>query len=282
MNKSLKNKIYIVSGGSTGIGYHITKSLLNNNSTVIICSRNEKKLKKSVKKLKKISKNIYYYKLDISKLNDVKKFKKWIIKKFNNIDGLINNAGVLGPIGKTTNLKIKNIKETININLFGTLNMINTFYPIFNKNNRRKIINLSGGGSTNTLKNYTSYSISKTSIVRLTENLSIELENTDINSISPGFIATNIHKKTLKLSPKIVGKKYYEITKDKIKNGGDDPNKTSELILFLLSKKSDNISGKLISAIWDPWENEDFQYLLKNDIDIATLRRIDKKYFDKI
>jgi 3-oxoacyl-[acyl-carrier protein] reductase len=163
--------------------------------------------------------------------------------------------------------------------------MTTKFINLYNNvSYKRKIIIFSGGGASSIFPNYTAYSTSKISLVKFAENLSNELkdDNVDINCISPGFIITDIHKETLKNGEKIVGKNFYNKTLENIKKGGDPVEKPVNLTNFLLSSKSDNISGKLISAIWDPWENKDFQELLKTDIDIATLKRIDKKYFDRI
>ncbi|MFQ5585179.1 MAG: hypothetical protein ACE5GL_12160 [Calditrichia bacterium] len=70
-------------------------------------------------------------------------------------------------------------------------------------------------------------------------------------------------------------------TKKQIESGGVPPDKAASLVAFLLSDKSNGITGKFISAPWDPWENEEFQERLKNNGDLATLRRIDNKYFKR-
>lgn len=281
------NKNIIVTGGSKGIGFEISKSILKNNDNVIIVSSNQINLdnaKKEIDKLK-IKSKYYFYKLNISNINDVDIFMNWVKNNFENIHGLVNCAGIYGPIGKTNEIDLNYFQKTININFLGTVYMTTKFINLYdNILYKRKIIIFSGGGASSIFPNYTAYSTSKISLVKFAENLSNELknDNIDINCISPGFIITDIHRETLKTGETIVGENFYNKTLENIKKGGDPIEKPVNLTNFLLSNKSDNISGKLISAIWDPWENEDFQYLLKNDTDIATLRRIDKKYFDKI
>jgi 3-oxoacyl-[acyl-carrier protein] reductase len=63
--------------------------------------------------------------------------------------------------------------------------------------------------------------------------------------------------------------------------GGTDIKVPTGLISFLVSEESDGITGKIISAPWDKWQDADFQNELRVDKDIATLRRIDNKYFYK-
>jgi 3-oxoacyl-[acyl-carrier protein] reductase len=280
------NKNIIITGGSKGIGFEISKSILKNNN-VIIVSSNQINLDNAKKELDKLENKgkCYFYKLDISNINDVDIFMNWIKNNFENIHGLVNCAGIYGPIGKTNEIDLNYFQKTININFLGTVYMTTKFINLYNNvSYKRKIIIFSGGGASSIFPNYTAYSTSKISLVKFAENLSNELkdDNVDINCISPGFIITDIHKETLKNGEKIVGKNFYNKTLENIKKGGDPIEKPVNLTNFLLSSKSDNISGKLISAIWDPWENNDFQELLKTDIDIATLKRIDKKYFDRI
>ena len=107
-------------------------------------------------------------------------------------------------------------------------------------------------------------------------NISHELKtyNIDINAVAPGPLNTNMLKEVLKAGPSKVGRKMYKKSLDQKKSGGSSFYKVTNLILFLSSKKSDGISGKLISALWDNWENwPNFKKILKTK-DIYTLRRI--------
>ena len=74
----------------------------------------------------------------------------------------------------------------------------------------------------------------------------------------------------------------YDYALDREKTGGDPPNKIYELCEFLLSIKSNGISGKFISAVWDPWIKKSFQEKLKKDENFATLRRIDGYNYSKV
>ena len=118
-------------------------------------------------------------------------------------------------------------------------------------------------------------------MVRLTETLAVELKeyNIDVNAISPGAVNTKMLEEVLQAGT-MAGKEAAEAEKRK-EVGGDDPLLAAELVSFLASDGSDGITGKLISAKWDPWRDEDFQRQLRADKDFATLRRIDGKYFEK-
>jgi NAD(P)-dependent dehydrogenase (short-subunit alcohol dehydrogenase family) len=278
----LKDKIIVVTGGSKGIGLAVSKKIALEGGIVVMCSRNSDDLSKATKELEIISNNKHdYFNVDVSVSYEVNRFKNWIKSKYKKIDGLVNCAGVYGPIGKTVNINIQEFIDALNINLIGTINMCSYFNDIFNNKDKKKIVNFSGGGAASPFPNYSAYATSKVSIVRLTENLSIEMPDFDVNCVAPGFVITSLHEQTLNAGSENVGVSFYENTIKQIENGGVPPEKAADLTAFLLSDESNGISGKFISAAWDPWQEKDFQDLLKNDKDFAVLRRIDNKQFFK-
>lgn len=286
----LENKIIVVTGGSLGIGFAVSKKIAIEGGTVIMFARNKQNLMNAKNQLKKISnKNHDFFVGDVSNLTDTDLFSMWIKNKYSEINGLVNCAGVYGPIGKTT--EIKNMKEfldTIKINFMGTINMCNSLcnslYNVFSAESKRKIVNFSGGGASSPFPNYSAYSASKVALVRFTENLSIELydDNFEVNCIAPGFVNTRLHQKTLEAGYSLAGNAFYENTKKQLEEGlSTPPEKAADLCAFLLSEKSNGINGKFISAVWDDWLSEDFKNLLISDKDFCTLRRIDNKTFYK-
>jgi NAD(P)-dependent dehydrogenase (short-subunit alcohol dehydrogenase family) len=281
--KKLDSKNIIVTGGSLGIGLAVSKKIASEGGTVIMLARNVYDLQTAIGQLKQLyNSNHYYYSVNISEKNEIEKFKNSIKNKFEEIHGLVNCAGIYGPIGKTTSINSDDILNTIKINLMGTIYMCSMFANL-NSINKRKIINFSGGGAATSFPNYSAYATSKTAIVRLTENLSIELceNNIDINCVAPGFVITRLHNNTLEAGPDKAGKNFFENTQKQIKNGAISSEKAADLTSFLLSEDSDGITGKFISAPWDNWQDETFQKLLRDDKDFATLRRIDNKTFFK-
>jgi len=202
-------------------------------------------------------------------------------KKWGEIDILVNNAGVQNPIGLFYITNLSEWKRNIEINLFGTVNF--TYYVLQNMIaiKRGKIINLSGGGSTSPRPNFSAYAVAKTGIVRFTENLAEEVRgfNIDVNAIAPGAVNTKMLEEVLK-AESLAGNEFDDAVKRKEK-GVNDPELAAELICFLASGYSDGITGKLISALWDPWKEKTYQDELKNNKDLAVLRRIDNKNFIK-
>jgi NAD(P)-dependent dehydrogenase (short-subunit alcohol dehydrogenase family) len=110
----------------------------------------------------------------------------------------------------------------------------------------------------------------------LTETLAEELRgfSIDVNAIAPGALNTRLLEEVLSAGPDAVGRKLYEKALQQRDSGGTPLEKGARLCVYLASPKSDGITGKLISAQWDPWENlHEFREQLANS-DIYTLRRI--------
>jgi protochlorophyllide reductase len=95
----LKGKVYIVTGGVTGIGYHVSKLLLEKHAKVLVAARNEKKIQEGVEKLKKevLNTDIDYFKLDVGDLQTIKPGVQKFLNQEARLDGVVHNAGVMMP-----------------------------------------------------------------------------------------------------------------------------------------------------------------------------------------
>ena len=278
--KEFKNKVVIVTGGTGGIGWEVALAFAKAGATVVILARNKAKLESCFKKLSALSSSLAIV-ADVSNLSQVLAAVKKIQLKFKRIDALVNCAGVLGPVGETDKVFIKNFQKTLDINFFGTLYITTAVLPIMKHYKKGKIINLSGGGAVQPRPYFSAYAVSKTAVVRLTENLASEYKkyNIQINSIAPGAINTKFLFETLNAGKKAGRVEYLSALKQK-QNGGDSAEAAANLVLFLCSSKAYGLTGKLISAKWDSWQKWDKSVIKKiNKTSEYTLRRIDNKYF---
>lgn len=261
----------LITGGSSGIGRYLAKTLSEKN-VVITCSRSSTKIFQE-----KHNFNISNYYCDVSNEKSVIKFAK-LLKNQKKIDVIINCAGIYGAIGKFYNIDFNKWKKAVETNFFGTYLICKYFLKFFKKSKVKKIINFAGGGAFNPFENYSSYATSKAAVVRFTETIAEELKSKKIsvNCIAPGFVATNIHKQTIISGPKKSGKKFYNTTLKKLKKGSTPLKKIYECIDFLISKKSKLLNGKTISVNFDPWDKKYFQNKIKNikNSDALTMRRV--------
>jgi NAD(P)-dependent dehydrogenase (short-subunit alcohol dehydrogenase family) len=199
------------------------------------------------------------------------------------VDGLVAAAGILGPIGPVGSWTIAAFRRTLEVNVVGTLlatvNLLDAL-----RTAHGAVVALSGGGATSPLPRYDAYAASKAALVRLTENMAVELApaGVRVNCVAPGFVATPMHRNTLLAGPELAGPDYYERTRQSLESGGDPPDLAAELTAFLLSREAEGITGRLISARWDPWREAAFRARLRDDPALGRLRRIDDQFFSAV
>ena len=198
------------------------------------------------------------------------------LSKFGSYDILVNNAGIYGPKGKIEDIDWKEWRRAIEVNLYGSVLTCREAIPYFKKQNSGKIIQLSGGGATNPLPGISSYAVSKAGIVRFIETLSEEVKGKkiDINAIAPGPLNTRMLDEIIEAGPNKVGADFYQKSLEQKDTGGTDLSYACDLALFLGSNLSDGITGKLISAVWDNWEEWPSHIGELSNSDVYTLRRI--------
>jgi len=276
----------IITGANRGFGLEIARKFVAEGASVVICGRDVDQVNHAVEALKKgtPSKQIVIgLPLDVSKEENVRKMINTTIDALGRVDIVVNNAGVYGPKGLIEDVDSDEWISAIHINLLSVFFMCKGILPHMKKNNAGKIINLSGGGATSPLPRISAYAASKAAVVRLTETLAEECREfaIEINSVAPGALNTRLLEEILESGPDVVGKVFYEKALKQKSNGGTPLQLGAELCVYLASPASDGITGKLISAPWDPWQNlAEYRDDLRNS-DIYTLRRIVEKDRDK-
>ena len=139
-----------------------------------------------------------------------------------------------------------------------------------------KIINLSGGGATAPLPYLSSYAAAKAAVVRLTETIARETAEAkiDINAVAPGALATRLLDAVTDAGPERVGSDFHHRMLKVREDGGTPLAVGARLCVFLASAISDGITGKLISAPWDRWQDWPAHLEELRESDAYTLRRI--------
>lgn len=198
MGELLENRTILITGGIGGIGVELTKACLRNGASVVITSRNEKKLKECLPELNKCKNSekqkIICVELDINNVDSMKNIFNKIVKdnSLKNIDTLINNAGVaIGGIIGTT--KEEEFDKTITTNLKGTYFLSQEFANYLIKENiQGNILNISSVSGIRPA--ITPYMLSKHSLIGLTEGLAKKLIKYGIvvNGIAPGPTVTDM------------------------------------------------------------------------------------------
>ena len=267
----------LITGGSQGLGRVIAETFVREGASVMLCARDAALLENARAELAALAQSgqkVFARACDVSSEQQVNDLAAHAIAEFGAVHVLVNNAGIYGPLGPTESVPLDEWRRAIEINLLGVLLPCRAFIPHFKAAGRGKIIIISGGGATNPLPNISSYAASKAAVVRLMETLSEELKahRIDVNAVAPGALKTRMMQEVLDAGPEKVGAAFYAKNVKWTEDGATPPALAANLCAYLASSESDGVTGRLISAQWDPWKT---LHTHKDEFgDIYTLRRI--------
>lgn len=279
MTKPLSGKVAIITGANQGLGLEIAKQYVANGADVMLCARNAVLLEEVRIELTSLAipgQKIATQAADVSVEADTTALMQATLAQLGDCHILVNNAGIYGPKGDINEVDWSEWIKTMEINVFGSILMSRAVLPHFKQHRRGKIIQLSGGGATNPLPRLSAYATSKAAIVRFAETLAEEVREfgIEINAIAPGALNTRMLDEILAAGPEKVGQSFYDRSLKQKESGGAPVHRGGELAVFLGSSVSNGITGKLISAIWDNWEQWPQHLTELNNSDAYTLRRI--------
>jgi 3-oxoacyl-[acyl-carrier protein] reductase len=275
----LKGRFALITGASQGLGAEIARHYVTNGASVMLCARSAEKLAVQQQNLATLvapDARIVTIVCDVGEPKDVDQIFKKIRLDFPRLDILVNNAGVYGPMGNIEDVDWNEWVDAIRINLLGLVYVSRAAMPLFRAQSYGKIINISGGGAANPMPAITGYAASKAGVVRFTESLALECkhDHIDVNAIAPGALLTRMMDQLLDAGPAKVGQQFFDRMKKIADEGGTPLDVAATLCVFLGSSESDGITGKLIAAQWDRWEDWPQHLEELNGSDIYTLRRI--------
>lgn len=194
--KSIVNKVVVVTGSSRGIGAEIVRTLANENYKVILNYNNSKEQAEKIQQeLLEQGKEIEIIKADVSKKEEAEKLIRFAINKFNKIDILVNNAGI-SLEGLFTDVTEEMWKEIIDTNLNSVFYCTQQAIKYMIQKQQGCIINISSIWGETGASCEVAYSTTKAAINGMTKALAKEVgpSNIRVNAIAPGIIDTDMNK----------------------------------------------------------------------------------------
>ncbi len=276
---TLTGQCAIITGASQGFGFAIAKQFILAGADVMLCARDSELLYRAQQTLiatTQTKTRVMAIPTDVSHPQQMHDLVTKTLDEIGKINILVANAGIYGVKGLIEEVDWEEWSQAIDINLKGTVIQCRAVLPHLKKNKCGKIIIISGGGATKPMPHLSAYATSKAAIVRFAETLAEEVRDfyIDVNTVAPGALNTRFLDEILAAGPEKVGNLFYERALKQKQEGGASLEIGAALCTFLASADSNGITGKLISALWDPWlKFPEYLDTLKQS-DIYTLRRI--------
>jgi 3-oxoacyl-[acyl-carrier protein] reductase len=267
-----------ITGASRGIGLAIAHRLASDGANIALCSRDATRIERSAADLRTefAATTIVAVPADVTDADALARFAADAERALGGIDSLVCNAGIWGPKGALDRVDWQEWLHAFDVNVHGVARTVRAFLPALRRAGSARIAVLSGGGATKPMPFLAAYSASKSAVVRLTETLAEELraDGITVNAIAPGAVNTSMLDELLEAGPEKIGHKQHEDALRQRTSGGTSAERGAALASFLLSDAAAGITGKLISAVWDPWEDLAAHREDLARTDVYTLRRI--------
>ena len=243
---NLENKIAIVTGAARGLGKAMATGLAEAGADIVIPDINYKEAKKAADEISELGVETLALKCDVTEKSDVQDMVQKVVGKFNQIDILINNAGICKNIA-AEEMSLEDWQEVIDINLTGVFLCSQAVAKEMIDNNKGSIINISSMSAE--IVNYPqpqcSYNASKAGVSQLTKSLAAEWAEHDIrvNAIAPGYMKTDLTKEIIEKNPE---RKEHWIEPTPMKRMGK-PEELKGLVVYLASEASSFMTGNIMN-----------------------------------
>ena len=237
------SKVAFITGATRGIGRAIALELAKEGYNIALNYRTENEALETLKKeISELGVECYPVQGDVSKAEDSERMTKEIIEHFEQIDVLVNNAGITKD-KLIQRMKEEEFTDVINVNLVGTFNITKNVIKYMTKKRYGKIINISSVVGISGNAGQSNYAASKAGIIGFTKSIAKELASRNItaNAVAPGFIQTDMTN----------------VLKDEIKEAIEEtiPLKrlgtaedVAKVVKFLASDDSNYITGQVINV----------------------------------
>lgn len=267
----------LITGATRGLGNVLARTFWEAGANLVLVARREEDLERLIAELgKRAGQQAITLPADLANPDATEKIAKLVNAKVPQLNTLINNAAILGPIGPLVENDWLAWLNALQVDLISPIALCRALAPCLIRHGGGSIINLSGGGATGPRPNFTAYATAKCGLVRFSETLAEELRphNVRVNCIAPGAMNTTMLAEVVIRGANAAGEKEYANALKVQRGGGVSMQRVAELCVFLTSAAGGSITGKLINATWDPWPSLPEHLDDLNNSDIYTLRRI--------
>ena len=196
-------RVWVVTGASKGLGYGFAKELATQGKTVIGIARESIDLGMAGANLAELSAESIVIACDLSKDSDIEKTANTILKRVKSIEGIIHNAGQIGPVKPMESVKKEDWNDLIKVNLLSVQDFTQRLLPLMKHSEQTRVTTISSGASQRSIEAWSAYCVSKAGLDMWTKCLAEEGKKFNISAISfaPGIVDTNMQRDIRSANP---------------------------------------------------------------------------------
>ena len=249
---SLKGKVAVVTGGSSGLGVIFARALAEVGANIVLAARRLDKLDEVGNDLLRLGVKVKSVQCDVSKQDEVQSLVDETLKTFGRLDIMVNNAGA-AAMSPATEIAIEEWNRVVSVNLTGTFLCARTAARQMMKRGGGKIVNIASiYGAVGDVFPASPYYATKGAVINLTRDLAVEWEpfKINVNAIAPGFFPSEMTEGIFQ------DPHYLEyINKQTPLGRTGNPDDLKGAIVFLTSQASDYVTGQTIfvDGGWTSW-----------------------------
>jgi 3-oxoacyl-[acyl-carrier protein] reductase len=275
---NLSGQVVLVTGGGRGLGRAFAQALAASGMRVAITARHVNELEETARLIRSSGHTVIAFPADINDKSSIEEVVVKVEAQLGPIDLLINNAGICPPeaVGPTWTLDPISWWKTFETNVRGSLNCFNALVPRMIERGRGRVIFVASSTALRGISYMSAYTSSKAALIRLSENLALEVQDYGISvfSIHPGTVRTAMAEG---LMCPASGIKYIPWFKKIFDEHRDEPiGPAANLVLYLASGKADALSGRLFMASRGAAKDvENASTILKDDLNVLRVHFLD-------
>jgi NAD(P)-dependent dehydrogenase (short-subunit alcohol dehydrogenase family) len=249
----VQNSVALVTGAGRGIGRLVAQRLASSGYVTALVARSHQELDETARLIEQSGGESVTFQADVRDEHAAGDMAAYLGREIGPIDLLVNNAGVLGPIGPAWEVEMQAWWETVEINLLGTLLYTQTILPGMVDRGRGRIINVTSQAGAFRWPIVSAYSVSKAAVIKLTENVAHEARRHGVSvfSIHPGLLPIGLGEAafdpTARPGPdeaRIMAWARQEIAEGR----GANPDRAIDQLMRLASGRYDALSGRHVSV----------------------------------
>jgi NAD(P)-dependent dehydrogenase (short-subunit alcohol dehydrogenase family) len=186
-----EDRVVLITGGSRGLGLFLARELALEGARLALVAREGEELDRAHDDLRRRGADVGVFPCDVRDRNAVEMTVDRVIQRFNRLDVLINDAGVI-QVGPWEHMRLEDFEEAMKVHFWGPLYMILAALPFLRRQDRPRIVNVSSIGGKIAVPHLLPYSASKFALTGLSDGLRAELarENIRVTTVCPGLMRT--------------------------------------------------------------------------------------------